>query len=111
MYGRSHIYFSLDFYSIAEQNNKVSFHILLSLMLYFGGANRFHTFYFRQRTPLDILKAIPSAKKEVKISLRTKCRATAITQARQHKVMFDLLFLKIRLLFIYFIIFRLKLLL
>jgi integrase len=58
--------------------------------------NRFHTFYFRQRTPLDILNAIPSAKKEIKISLRTKYRATAITDARQHKVMFDLLFIQIR---------------
>ncbi len=58
--------------------------------------NRFHTYYFRQRTPFDILNVIPSAKKEIKISLRTKCRATAITDARQHKVMFDLLFTQIR---------------
>jgi integrase len=58
--------------------------------------NRFHTFYFRQRTPLYILNAIPQAKKEVKISLRTKCRATAIKDARQHKVLFDLLFTQIR---------------
>jgi len=39
---------------------------------------------------------IPQAKKEIKISLRTKCRATAITVARQQKVMFDLLFTEIR---------------
>lgn len=58
--------------------------------------NRFHTFYFRQRTPLDILSVIPSAKKELKISLKTKCRTTAMIAAREHKVMFDCLFTEIR---------------
>lgn len=58
--------------------------------------NRFHTFYFRQRTPLDILNVIPSAKKELKISLKTKCRATAMIAAREYKVMFDCLFTEIR---------------
>ncbi|WP_083734885.1 DUF6538 domain-containing protein [Vibrio gazogenes] len=58
--------------------------------------NRFHTFYFRQRTPLDILSVIPSAKKELKISLKTKCRASAMIAAREHKVMFDCLFTEIR---------------
>jgi integrase len=58
--------------------------------------NRFHTFYFRQRTPLDILNAIPRAKVELKISLQTKCRATAMIAAREHKVMFDCLFTEIR---------------
>lgn len=59
-------------------------------------ANRFNTFYFRQRTPFDILNAIPCAKKEIKISLQTKCRTKAIEAARHHKVMFDLLFGEIR---------------
>lgn len=58
--------------------------------------NRFHTFYFRQRTPLDILSVIPRAKKELKISLKTKCRASAVIAAREHKVMFDCLFTEIR---------------
>jgi integrase len=57
---------------------------------------RYHTFYFRQRTPLDIITLIPRAKKEVKISLHTKCKADALVKAREHKVMFDLLFTQIR---------------
>ncbi|HHY0592287.1 TPA: site-specific integrase, partial [Vibrio parahaemolyticus] len=39
---------------------------------------------------------IPSAKKELKISLKTKCRTTAMIAAREHKVMFDCLFTEIR---------------
>ncbi len=58
--------------------------------------NRFHTFYFRQRTPLDILKLIPNVKKEIKISLQTKCKREALSKARLHKVMFDLLFTQMR---------------
>ena len=57
---------------------------------------RYQTFYFRQRTPLDIITLIPRAKKEVKISLHTKCKADALVKAREHKVMFDLLFTQIR---------------
>lgn len=62
----------------------------------FLSLNRFHTFYFRQRTPFDILEQIPSAKKEIKISLQTKCRSTAMKAAREHKVMFDCLFAELR---------------
>ncbi|MFZ3421326.1 tyrosine-type recombinase/integrase [Vibrio harveyi] len=58
--------------------------------------NRFNTFYFRQKTPKDILHALPCAKKEIRFSLNTKTRQKALIQARQHKVMLDLLFSQIR---------------
>ena len=58
--------------------------------------NRFNTYYFRQRTPSDILKLLPSAKKEVKISLKTRDKTKALVLARQHKAKFDSLFQEIR---------------
>lgn len=54
--------------------------------------NRFNTFYFRQKTPKEVLFLLPRAKKEVKISLKTKEKASAFVLARQHKVAFDGLF-------------------
>lgn len=58
--------------------------------------NRFNTYYFRQRTPNYIIEQLPSAKKEVKISLHTKYRDKALIRAREHKVKFDALFMAIR---------------
>jgi integrase len=58
--------------------------------------NRFDTYYFRQRTPIDILILLPSAKKEVKISLKTKEKSKALILARLQKSTFDSLFKEIR---------------
>lgn len=58
--------------------------------------NQFHTYYFRIRTPTFIINLLPLAKKEVKISLNTKYRTKALILAREHKVIFDAFFLKIR---------------
>ena len=58
--------------------------------------NRFDTYYFRQRTPTDILLLLPSAKKEVKISLKTKEKSKALILARLQKSTFDSLFKEIR---------------
>lgn len=57
--------------------------------------NRYHTYYFRQKTPKNILQQLPSAKKEVKISLKTKEKSKALALARLHKTSFDMLFREI----------------
>lgn len=57
--------------------------------------NRLNTYYFRQKTPKKILQQLPSAKKEVKISLKTKEKSKALVLARLHKTSFDMLFREI----------------
>jgi integrase len=58
--------------------------------------NRFDTYYFRQRTPKDILDHLPNAKNEVKFSLKNKDKSTALVLARCHKAKFDAFFEWIR---------------
>jgi len=58
--------------------------------------NRFDTYYFRQQTPKDILVLLPSANKEVKLSLQTKVKSKALTYSRIHKATFDSLFNEIK---------------